>query len=190
MGGPVGPNDPKKPVNPNNNPINPNKPVNPNTHQNPNDNNNTNNNNNSNNNNNKNKKNFIKRFVNKAKEVKDALKNYFNRATIYKVDNSNPTIHNKTEDVKLNKIGQKYCQKFCMIGEVKKQCHEGKTKNCNKCILRKVPDTATKMKQNQLCIDICRQVKGSNHCKFFPFKMTIKRKKMPDHNELRKAAGI
>lgn len=138
----------------------------------------------------KEKKSFIKRFIKKAKDIKKAIKNYFKRITIYKVDNSKPTVHTKEEDMKINKFGHQYCYKFCKAVESRpKKCHEGKTKRCYGCVLKKVPDTVTKFKQNELCNDICSQTPNSSFCKFFPFKMTIKRKMIKIAN-LKTAAGI
>ena len=75
-----------------------------------------------------------------------------------------------------------------LIGKKRKTCHEGKNFSCNACVLNKIPDTITKMRQNELCKDICNHVSYTG-CRFFPFTM-VTRKKNFNEQALKKASKI
>lgn len=135
-------------------------------------------------------KDAIKNLVKKTQNVKKAVKKFINNSVKNKGDRMKPVAHSKEEDKKINKNGQKFCKKFCKAGDGKKKCQQGKTVNCNTCILKKIPDTTTKMRQNILCGSICNQIAGLNECTFYPFKMTIKKKPVDGDMLSKSTAGL
>lgn len=120
-------------------------------------------------NNKKNKNNHSKSNRNKNKN-----KNYRKKKNIQsKLRRNKPRIN-----IKKNKKGDNFCFNFCVAKpSFDKKCYEGGVNKCNSCV-SKLPVTNYETKNiNNLCKTICNQSPKTKKCSFYPYKMTVSRKK-------------
>ena len=127
---------------------------------------------------------FGKKIVDYGKKKIKSIKKFLNidKKPAPSKPETKTVTREELHDIYLNDIGSKFCKDKCKIqkNDKSKKCLEGKVNSCNFCVHKKHTNSLEKLKENKLCMDLCNQIPKRNECQFYPYKITVMRKKFDD----------